>query len=84
MESGDTGAFVPDPAELLKVVNTRMPFGKYTGRRLLELPEPYLVWFSQKGFPSGDLGRMLALVYEVKMNGLEHLLLPLVEPDRGS
>lgn len=50
-----------------------MPFGKYKGLRLIDLPEPYLVWFSRKGFPSGVLGGQLREVYEIKRNGLEYL-----------
>ena len=66
--------------ELLKqAINTKMPFGKYAGRRLIELPEPYLVWFNQQGFPDNKLGQQLALMYEVKLNGLEGMLRPLVE-----
>ncbi|QJR79790.1 DUF3820 family protein [Alteromonas pelagimontana] len=60
-------------------VNQTMPFGKYAGRKLIHLPEPYLVWFHKQGFPSGALGQQLALIYEVKLNGLEPLVLPLVE-----
>ena len=63
---------------LLDAVNQTMPFGKYRGRKLLELPEPYLVWFKQQGFPSGKLGQQLALMYEVKLNGLEDTLRPLL------
>lgn len=59
---------------LLKIAHAKMPFGKYKGRYLSDLPEPYLVWFSQKGFPEGKLGEMLAVVYEMKANGLEYLL----------
>jgi uncharacterized protein (DUF3820 family) len=62
---------------LLKIAKTRMPFGKYKGRRLIDLPEPYVVWFAQKGFPEGELGRMLSTLYEVKVNGLEYLFEPL-------
>jgi len=68
---------VPDPTQLLKVARTRMPFGRYAGRLLVDLPEPYVVWFAQQGFPRGELGRLLGLVYEIKVNGLEHLLEPL-------
>ena len=50
-----------------------MPFGKFKDWRLLDLPEPYVVWFRQNGFPEGELGEMLAAVYEIKLNGLEHL-----------
>lgn len=56
----------------------RMPFGKYAGRRLIDLPEPYIVWFSQQGFPPGKLGEMLQATYEIKVNGLEYLFEPLL------
>jgi uncharacterized protein len=68
---------VPDPGVLLKIARTEMPFGKYSGRRLVDLPEPYLVWLANKGFPEGDLGNLLGLVYEIKVNGLEYLFKPL-------
>lgn len=64
---------------LLEAINQTMPFGKYRGRKLLELPEPYLVWFHNQGFPSGKLGEQLALMHEVKVNGLEALLYPLLQ-----
>ena len=67
----------PDPEILIKLANTRMPFGKYKDQRLVDLPEPYVVWFSRKGFPKGELGDMLRMVYEIKTNGLECLLKPL-------
>jgi uncharacterized protein (DUF3820 family) len=66
-----------DPRILEELAKTRMPFGKYKGRLLLDLPEPYVVWFSQKGFPAGRLGQLLNIVYEVKLNGLEQLFAPL-------
>ncbi len=66
-----------DPDQLLKVARMRMPFGRYAGHRLVDLPEPYLVWFSHRGFPRGEIGRLMQLVYEIKVNGLEHLLVPL-------
>ena len=59
--------------QLLELAEYRMPFGKYKGRKLLDLPEPYVVWFGQQGFPAGRLGKMLRIVYEIKMNGLEYL-----------
>ena len=64
---------------LIEAVNQTMPFGKYAGRKLLQLPEPYLVWFHAKGFPAGKLGQQLALMYEVKLNGLEAMLEPLLK-----
>lgn len=64
-------------AMLLELAATRMPFGKYSGRLLIDLPEPYIVWFAGKGFPAGKLGRMLETVYEIKVNGLEYLFDPL-------
>ena len=63
-----------DHSYLPRLAGTKMPFGKYRGRYLIDLPEGYLVWFSQKGFPKGDLGNMLQAVYEIKINGLEHLV----------
>ncbi|CAA0081049.1 Uncharacterised protein [Zhongshania aliphaticivorans] len=70
--------FDQDPQQLLDAVNQVMPFGKYKGRKLLELPEPYLVWFHKQGFPAGKLGEQLALMYEIKLNGLENMLRPLL------
>ncbi len=62
----------PDKKAFIALATTKMPFGKYKGIRLVDLPEPYLVWFSQKGFPEGKLGEMLQTVYEIKLNGLEY------------
>ncbi len=62
---------------LLKLAKARMPFGKYANRLLIDLPEPYVAWFARKGFPKGELGKMLQLVYEIKVNGLEYLFDPL-------
>ena len=67
----------PDPGVLLKITKTRMPFGRYKGRLLIDLPEHYVLWFAKKGFPEGELGRMLNILYEVKVNGLEYLFDPL-------
>ena len=76
----DSGA--PDPdllsAQVLDAAGMIMPFGRYEGRRLIDLPEPYVVWFKQQGFPPGLLGQRLALVYEIKANGLEKLIRPLL------
>lgn len=59
--------------QLLELADYRMPFGKYKGLRLVDLPEPYVVWFAQKGFPRGKLGEFMQIVYEIKVNGLEYL-----------
>jgi uncharacterized protein (DUF3820 family) len=67
----------PNPDDLLKLAEARMPFGKYAGYLLVDLPEAYVVWFSRKGFPKGKLGEMLRTVYEIKVNGLEYLFKPL-------
>ena len=69
----------PDQHQLIELANTRMPYGRYEGRLLVELPEPYLVWYEQKGFPNGKLGNQLRLMYEIKVNGLEKLIWPLVK-----
>ncbi|MDP0561496.1 MAG: DUF3820 family protein [Candidatus Endonucleobacter sp. (ex Gigantidas childressi)] len=63
--------------DLLKIARVSMPFGKYHGRILIDLPEDYLLWFSHKGFPEGELGRLLALTLEIQINGLEPLIYPL-------
>lgn len=59
---------------LLKLANTKMPYGKYEGRFMIDLPEYYVVWYRNKGFPKGQIGEMLATVYELKLNGLEELV----------
>lgn len=66
-----------DHEKLLELIEMRMPFGKYSGRKLIDLPEPYVVWFAKKGFPKGPLGEMLHTIYEIKVNGLEPLFDPL-------
>lgn len=65
--------------DIRKIASSRMPFGRYEGVRLIDLPEPYVVWFAKKGFPAGELGRLLALLYEIKANGLEYLFEPMRE-----
>ncbi|WP_333878008.1 DUF3820 family protein [Flavobacterium sp.] len=59
---------------LIKLAHSKMPFGKYEGYYLIDLPEYYLVWYAQKGFPKGVLGEQLMLVQELKLNGLEPLI----------
>lgn len=61
---------------LIKLAHTQMPFGKYKGTLLVHLPEPYVIWLSRNGFPKGELGKMLGIVYEIKVNGLEGLIKP--------
>lgn len=64
--------------EVMKaLVTTRMPYGKYKNRFICDLPEPYLSWYHAKGFPKGKIGMLLHTIYEIKLNGLEHLLKPL-------
>jgi uncharacterized protein len=67
-----------DKQHLVKIANTRMPFGKYQGQRLIALPEPYLLWFAKQGFPAGQLGELLQITLEIKINGLEGLIKPLI------
>ena len=59
---------------LVKLAHTKMPYGKYKDRYLIDLPEYYVVWYNNKGFPKGKLGDMLKQVYELKLNGLEDLI----------
>ena len=66
-----------DSNKLLELAEMKMPFGKYSGRLLVDLPEPYVVWLARKGFPGGKLGEMLQIIYEIKVNGLEYLFEPL-------
>ncbi|RPD96468.1 hypothetical protein EGM88_08855 [Aureibaculum marinum] len=63
-----------DKQFLIDLSNTKMPYGKFKGIDLIDLPEHYIVWYHAKGFPKGKLGLMLGLVYELKLNGLEHLV----------
>ncbi|MES2774640.1 MAG: DUF3820 family protein [Bacteroidota bacterium] len=68
----------PNPGLLLELVTMPMPFGKYKGTILCNLPVSYLEWFAAKGgFPPGKLGVLLGTMYEIKLNGLEYLLQPL-------
>jgi uncharacterized protein (DUF3820 family) len=66
-----------DPELLPKLLTTRMPFGKYEGRVIADLPGNYLNWFAREGFPKGEVGRLLALMQTIDHNGLKHLLNPL-------
>lgn len=64
----------PDKEKLLELAHYKMPFGKYKGRYLVDLPIAYLVWFKQKGFPSGKLGEYLRTMLDVKSDGLEPII----------
>jgi uncharacterized protein (DUF3820 family) len=67
----------PNPQILIDLVTMKMPYGKYKDRLLCDLPESYLVWYREKGFPPGKMGVLLETIYEIKLNGLEYLLRPL-------
>ena len=62
---------------LIELVTTRMPYGKFKGKLICDLPEYYLVWYRGKGFPDGKIGMLLASIYEIKLNGLEKVLEPI-------
>lgn len=64
----------PQKEFLVKLAHSKMPFGKYKDRYIIDLPEHYLVWYYGKGFPKGLLGQQMQTVYELKLNGLEYLL----------
>jgi len=66
-----------NPQLLQDLVTMQMPFGKYKGRLICDLPESYLIWFHKEGWPPGKLGQLIATLYEIKLNGLEYLLQPL-------
>ncbi|MDD2690878.1 MULTISPECIES: DUF3820 family protein [Simplicispira] len=66
-----------DAAQLQRLITVRMPYGKYQGRLIADLPGSYLHWFARQGFPHGDIGRLLALMYEIDHNALSDLLQPL-------
>lgn len=65
--------------DLEGLANMRMPYGKYQGKLLVEIPETYYIWYRQKGFPKGKLGDQLGVMLEIKINGLEDLIYPLIK-----
>jgi uncharacterized protein (DUF3820 family) len=67
-----------NPRDLELLVTREMPFGKYKGRRIADLPGHYLAWFARAGFPPGEIGRLLALMHEIDHNGLSDILAPLL------
>ncbi len=79
-QRGQPIAAEPDFDQLVEIARKRMPFGRYGGTLLVDLPEPYVVWFRNRGYPRGRLGELMATLYEIKANGLESLLAPLREP----
>lgn len=66
-----------NPSELERLLTVEMPYGKYKGRVIADLPGHYLNWFAREGFPKGELGRLIALMHEIDHNGLDELLTPL-------
>jgi len=71
-----------DSTFLIKLVQAKMPFGRYKDRYITTLPTHYLEWFSRKGFPKGQLGQYLATMFEIKTNGLDDILKPIVKKYR--
>ncbi|MEO1031656.1 DUF3820 family protein [Winogradskyella sp.] len=63
-----------DKNALIELAHYKMPFGKYKGEYLVDIPEYYYTWFKQKGFPEGKLGRMMLQMYDIKINGLEDMI----------
>jgi uncharacterized protein (DUF3820 family) len=72
----------PDPKLLREIVTMKMPFGKFEGRLVCDLPVSYLEWFNRKGWPKGKMGVLLETVYEIKLNGLEDLIYKLKKLNR--
>ncbi|GAB2506003.1 DUF3820 family protein [Microbulbifer agarilyticus] len=73
----EIGDVMLEKQDLIDIARTEMPFGKYAGRLLIDLPEEYLLWFAKKEFPKGRLGQLMALTLEIKIEGLEGLVKPL-------
>jgi len=63
-----------DKQFLIDLAKMKMPYGKYKGRYLIDLPEHYLIWYKNKGFPNGKIGKQLESVYEIQLNGLEDIV----------
>jgi uncharacterized protein (DUF3820 family) len=72
-----------NPEDLERLLTVEMPYGKYKGRMIADLPGNYLNWFAREGFPKGDIGRLLALMHEIDHNGLSDLLTPLRQRRRS-
>ena len=71
-----------DQKDLIRIANYQMPFGRFKGTALIELPEEYLLWFVDRGFPAGKLGELMQVTLEIKINGLEKLVYPLRTDDK--
>ena len=71
-----------DPTLLLDLVKMQMPYGIYKGYLICNIPESYLLWYKDKGFPKGKLGDLMATMFEIRVNGLEYLLTPLKNQNR--
>ena len=69
--------FMLEKDNLIKLARIQMPFGKYAGRVLIDLPEEYLLWFDKKGWPAGELGQLLQLCLALKIEGLDSVVKPL-------
>jgi hypothetical protein len=67
-------SLLPDQSKLIELAKAKMPYGKFKGRFLIDLPEYYIVWYKQKGFPKGKLGNQLEQIFEIKVNGLEPMI----------
>lgn len=67
-------SLLPDQFKLIELAKAKMPYGKFKGRFLIDLPEHYIVWYKQKGFPKGKLGNQLEQIFEIKVNGLEPMI----------
>jgi len=73
MQKTNEEILLSDAKLFLKLAQYKMPFGRYQGCLLIDLPEPYVLWFANKGFPAGELGKLMAITHEIKVNGLEYL-----------
>jgi uncharacterized protein len=72
-----------DETFLVRLVHARMPFGRFKNRYLTEIPVFYLEWLNRNGFPKGELGQFLSTMHEIKINGLENIIQPIIRNERG-
>lgn len=71
-----------NPEFLIKLVQAKMPYGRFEGRYITDLPVSYLEWFERQGFPDGELGQYLSTMHVIKINGLEKILKPIIHQQR--